>query len=504
MTPLSFQNRFHCDLLLLVATLVTFIGAIALVSPFVAYNIAPDRTATGVFIALALGASVTFAAISWRIYGITREQDRTPAALLTTILVVGLVLRLGQLGTVPIFEDDWFRYLWEGALTTENISPYTTRPADGFSEDLFGNPRAPSTREDINALRDLSAQYDQYAYNVAYPYLSTIYPVGAQAAFAAASKIAPMSLFAWRSVLIGADLVAVALLLLLLRRVGRSGLWSGLYWLNPLVIITGFNGAHMDILLTAPMVLTFLFVRAHRPFFAGLGLGLCAAIKVWPLLLAPLVLRGVIKGPLTVQTVKSEITSTIARFLIGLIILAGPCLWPLFTAAVLEASTGASGLAAYTASWQKNALLFPLLEGALHGAVETLGFPCNGDHIARALVAGIVSVTAIGLAITARAQDTMATVRASLVVIMMLIFLAPAGYPWYAIWALVLLPFVPHPALVVLSATFFFYYARFAFVAVGEPNLFSSVLIPLEFGLPLLVSVGTAILNRGRRHHALP
>jgi len=497
--------RYQRDLYVLIAALVGFLVAIALMSPLAAYNAAPTEAATIAFIALAFGASTTFAVLSWWIHRVTQVPDRAQDPSMTVVLVVvlltGFGLRLMQLSTVPIYEDDWFRYLWEGALTAENISPYTTRPADGFTEDLFGNSRAPSTRDDINALRVISEKNDHYAYNVAYPYLSTIYPMGAQTAFALASKIAPMSLLAWRSVLIGADLFALTLLLFFLRLEGRSALWVSLYWLNPLVIITGFNGAHMDVLLTAPMILTCLFVRANRAFFAGLGLGLCAAIKVWPLVLAPLVLRGLMRGGLSFAAIKDQLGRTIALFLLGLIIIMGPSLWPLFTAALLDTSGPTSGFAAYANSWQKNAFLFPILERIVQTIIDAGTLPVAAGFVARILVAGLISLLTIWLAVTMRTPGVWPTMRASFIVITTLVFLAPAGYPWYAIWLALFLPFIPNPGVIALCGTFFLYYARFIFLTADKPDIHSALLVPMEFGLPLMILISLWAYGRWGPHH---
>ena len=50
--------------------------------------------------------------------------------VLFSILLLGGVLRLLQFGTEPILEDDYYRYLWDGAITTSGYSPYTNAPED--------------------------------------------------------------------------------------------------------------------------------------------------------------------------------------------------------------------------------------------------------------------------------------------------------------------------------------------------------------------------------------
>ncbi len=50
------------------------------------------------------------------------------------LLLVGLVLRLTMLPSLPIQEDDFYRYLWDGAVTAHGFNPYAYAPAEIIGE----------------------------------------------------------------------------------------------------------------------------------------------------------------------------------------------------------------------------------------------------------------------------------------------------------------------------------------------------------------------------------
>ena len=68
-----------------------------------------------------------------------------------------------------------------------------------------------------------------------------------------------------------------------------------------------------------------------------------------------------------------------------------------------------------------------------------------------------------------------------------LLFLSPTGYPWYLYWILIFLPFVPSYGLTLLSALVALYYVRYGMGERELYHIYENVLVPLQFGIPLLV-----------------
>ena len=204
---------------------------------------------------------------------VTRRQ------ILRLIILVGLGLRLALFFTEPALEDDHNRFLWEGALVVNGISPYAVSPEAAHRAAL-------ETR-----LGRLAQEAGPILDRVNHPELTSTYPPVAQAAFAVSYLIAPWSLTAWRLILLACDLACAALLIALLRQAGRSELWVALYFWNPIVIKELINSAHMEGVLMA-LVLAALLLLTRKRHGTGLAvLGLAIGTKLWPVLLAPLFLR---------------------------------------------------------------------------------------------------------------------------------------------------------------------------------------------------------------------
>lgn len=361
------------------------------------------------------------------------------------VLGVGLLLRVMMLPTEPALEDDQQRYLWEGALVANGLSPYALAPNDAWHAPA-GSP-----------LARLAGAAGPVLDRVNHPGLKTIYPPVAEAAFALAYVLKPFSLTAWRLVLLAADMATLGLLLILLDAVGRPRLWIALYWWNPIVIKEVFNSAHMEGVLIPFVLLALLLSIRRRPLTATSVLGLAVGIKIWPVLLLPLVLRPVVDRPRTVVAAVIVMASMVA-------------LWslPIF----LGGLDARSGFRAYAADWQANSALLPALRSVVEWLLAALAQPVStAGGLARlclAITAGLVSLAVVRAPLQG-ASDVLA--RAS-VVTLALVLLSPAQFPWYALWTIPLLPFVPRWGVMAMAVFLPIYYASFHFGALGRSEIF--------------------------------
>ena len=242
-----------------------------------------------------------------------------------------------------------------------------------------------------------------------------------------------------------------------------------------MLIYSVYNAAHMDVILVPVLLGALLLVRS-RPVLAGAALGLASAIKFWPLLLGPVLLRKYTNRPLLY---------IFAGAIAGLVAL-------ILTAPILFAMDGNSGLIAYATEWERSSFLFGYIEAAL-GLVAD-----NAAGLARISVA--VMLTAYSIWLTYRRSTEPAGLpRALMALTLALYFLSPTGYPWYIIWFLPFLPFFPIYGAALLTVTVSLYYVRFAMDERGIYDLYSNIVVPIQFGLPLLV-LGGEILYRRRRN----
>ena len=87
---------------------------------------------------------------------------------------------------------------------------------------------------------------------------------------------------------------------------------------------------------------------------------------------------------------------------------------------------------------------------------------------------------------------------AMLIVTLAFYLLSPTGYPWYVIWFAFLIPFAPIYGAALLCVTTALYYVRFYYGEGGQYGIYLYRLIPLQFGLPIIILLIETV--RGYRH----
>lgn len=370
-----------------------------------------------------------------------------PASLTLGIIVVaGLAARLILFASEPMLEDDYQRYLWDGAVTANGFNPYTVAP-----QDVFALPHS-------DPLAALAAQAGPVLERINHPHLTTIYPPGAQALFALAALIEPFSVASWRGVLLLADVATLLLLAALLSVLGKSWNWVALYWWNPIVLKELFNSAHMEALLFPFLAGGLYYAVRSKPVAATLLISIGAGIKLWPALLLPLIWRF---------SVSKAKTLALCLGLAGLMM----SLW-LSPFALANLDDG-SGLVAYASGWVLNNPLYKFLLATVTAALELSGFSQLIDPARATRVLIAVFLVALSLFL-ARARPTIAEgfLLRILAPIAALTFLSPAVYPWYTLWMLPILVLVPVRGLLLFSATIPLYYLYFYFAAREATQIF--------------------------------
>jgi len=377
------------------------------------------------------------------------------------VLLIGLVMRGAMFISLPVLEDDSYRYLWDGAVTAHAIDPYKYAPADASSPPLFNTVESDAAPTDLKKLQALATAQKDTHERINYPYIATIYPPLTQAAFAFAYSIDPFGLTGWRLTLLVADLVTFWLLIQVLKAYQRSPLWVSVYWWNPVVLLQGFGAGHMDLLVLPFLLGSLALARANRSTLSAISLAGAAAVKIWPILLLPVILRQHLRNPLKLGL----ITLT---FAVSVLIMLLPQL--------IHVLRPEAGLNAYASEWRTHAFLFSILED-----VVFVGFEEPGS-IARLCVAALI-VKFTGYVSLRYAANTDRFPILFAAVIACLIFLSPTGYPWYLIWLAPFVAFCPHPGLLSLFALTPLYWLRFQ---LGDDSfLHQWVIVPIAFGVPI-------------------
>ena len=329
--------------------------------------------------AKAFGAALMIAGTAWMgIVLYLRQSKVSGGLLLAACLLLGMGLRLMFFDSTPVYENDFKRYLWDGAVTATGENPYRFSPNEIHKA---GKPGATSI-PDLTHLAIQSNKAGHITSSINSQTLTTIYPPAAQAVFAAAYWIAPYKPWGLKLVFLLIEIIGGLALLAGLRARGLPLIWSAAYWLNPIIIFTTYNGIHMDVLLVAPILGALLVVGRH-PFRAAILLSIAGSIKIWPLLLAPVLFRGWRHRP---------------AIYIGVAVLVGG-LTLVSLAPMLLSLNEKSGLATYSATWTNSSFIYPGIRDAIGLVFE------NADRLARYSVAIILTGFSLWLGFV-KAQDT--------------------------------------------------------------------------------------------------
>jgi hypothetical protein len=309
------------------------------------------------------------------------------------VIVWGVLLRLLALPITPAFEDDYFRYLWDGYRTFHSQSPFGIAP-----ETAFGDETIPE------ALRAVLA-------GINHPELPTIYGPALQYLFAIAAALVPGSLVALKGVLLVCD---IALLCMLARNCAPASLL--LYAWNPLVISEVAVNAHADGVVALLLLTAAEFAWRSKWTVSGAALGVAFAAKA-PLavLAAPVLLAEALAREPRPRNVVYLVTGAI----LAVVAMYGPFL--------LRGATELDGLRVFATQWEFNAGVFGMLRYAL------------GDTMARgtaaSLIAGVTLIVS-WLHLQRRSPAERPLHSALVIVILATLWFSPAVNPWYLLWAL--------------------------------------------------------------------
>jgi Glycosyltransferase family 87 len=355
---------------------------------------------------LAAGAAAGSVLVAFLVAARWRTVAAPPLAV---VLGVALAARLLVAAGPVRFDDDVWRYLWDGVVTLEGVSPYRFAPSAVLEHDpeLDALLLEPAEHAALARLAE-RAQEPQLALvlgRINFPFYPTLYPPTSQLAFAATAALAPSSARALRLLWALVDVGSVALLVLLLDSLGQPRLWALAYAWHPLPILELAGGGHQDALGIALLLASLLALVRGQPLLQGATLVASAGVKLFPLTLLALTWRSLgARG--------------FAAFAAAGLLLGAPFLW-------LAGGVDLAGLAAYVGRWEYFSGPFALL-------VELVGGARGPARLALAAV-----LTAALLALRPwRLRTPAEQVAVSTRWIELLLILSPVVDPWYVPWAL--------------------------------------------------------------------
>lgn len=371
------------------------------------------------------------------------------------VIVIGIVLRVLMLFTAPILEDDYFRYLWDGAVTANGINPYKYSPEEVLSKDDVPLELAALAEESGNIIHGIN-----------HPEVRSIYPPIAQAFFAVSYWLDSWSLTTWKLILIVIDLATLSLIFNALGMLKLPSSLLIIYWWNPILLKEIFNSGHLDVLVF-PFVLSALTAATQNKYLRStfsliIGLG----IKLWPAFLLPIIIRPILSKP---------------KQLFSVLVLAAVSIGVLFLPIYYSGLDSSSGFIAYGQSWQNNDSIFRILVYISELGLDLLGYETFHKYsVARYIVVALLGIWILFVTFgrTFRDGDLFSK---SLYIVAFAFLISPTQFPWYYTWLIPLLTIKPRFSLLLMTALLPLYYLRYYFEPRGQLDIFTNVIIWIEF-----------------------
>lgn len=311
------------------------------------------------------------------------------------IIASAAVLRLLCLGGQPLFEDDYFRYLWDGMQLVTTGDPYSIAPSAWFGD------------------TGLTERWDAILSRINYPDIRTVYGPVLHWLFSLGYLIAPGAV--WPLQLMAA-LADFGIVVLLTRSAGSRGALPVnlilLYAWSPLLLKEFALSAHPDSIAVMLLLLAFRCGSAGKLLIAGTLGGLAVGVKVFALIGIPfLMIRGAANAQPSMPVVR-----LVAGFLfaLGAITLYYGDLSIWFP----------EGLSTMASSWLFNAPLYQLM-------LPLLGF----NSIKLLLLTMFAGVATLSWFKVIR-HPTRNPAPALAVLFGILLLAIPVLNPWYLVWVL--------------------------------------------------------------------
>ena len=184
-----------------------------------------------------------------------------------SILIWAILFRLCGVVGEPLFEDDYYRYLWDGYRFATDGSPYVSTPASFFSDE------------------SVPLVFQRILDQINYPDIPTIYGPTTQFLFLASYWLSPGTLLPLKVALISLDVG----LIWLLRKVAKPHFLL-LYAWCPLVLKEIAFTCHPDVVGIVLLIVALLLHKRGFLTWAAVCLALAVGAKIFAVFFVPFVL----------------------------------------------------------------------------------------------------------------------------------------------------------------------------------------------------------------------
>ncbi len=377
---------------------------------------------------------------------------------LRIILIGAFLFRIVLLFSVPIHENDYYRYFWDGKSTAHGVNPYLYEPAALYLYEfdvrapmwepatgtlLRGRPWSEADAERLQRLIELRNENPEIYDRIGHWQVPTIYPPLAQAVFLVAHRIFGDSLTGFRVVFLGFDLGCIALILLLLRRFSRPLAQVIIYAWSPLALVELTNSAHYDAIPVFFMLLGIWLALSARQVGSMLSIAASGLSKMFGFFLAPILYRP------------DKARSYFYYALGALTFMLGYLPFLLWQDGAWSQVFG--GLQTYARDWQNNSGLFLVFDRILEVIL-----PAARDSYWPAKQGLALGYLAFLLWLALRPTlSSEGLLQKCYWAIALFFVLSPTAFPWYFIWVLPFVCIWPRPSWFLLMQLLSIYYLDF-------------------------------------------
>jgi hypothetical protein len=390
--------------------------------------------------------SIFFAIIGWvslLTFGLYAYFHRRAEPFpINRLIFWAVVFRFCGLLGGPLFEDDFYRYLWDGYRFAQVGTPYGIAPEHFFIDS------------------NIPLIFQRILDHINYPEVPTIYGPTTQYVFLLGYLLSPGNVWSLQLIFIFFDLLLIGLLL----RLAPAHLVL-LYAWCPLVIKEIAFTAHPDGFGVCLLIAALVFQQRDHLKSAAVCLGLSVGAKVFALLLVPFILA------------RANLRHWFI-FIAVLVILYLPFLW--------QGSTDMTTLAKFAREWEFNAALFALLTIWLSG-------------LSTKLILGLAFLSFLTWYYLRYRLPSSETIPRGDWIYGLFLIIAPTINAWYLIWLLPFAVIYPSRWAWIASVAIFLSYVtglnldHFNLLPYQQPIWVR----PLEFGL-IFIAFGYDIYCKRR------
>lgn len=381
------------------------------------------------------------------------------------LLVAGILFRLIFLLCEPNLSQDYFRFIWDGSMINQGLSPYLLTPDTIIENGKIILPNADVLHKGMGELSGRNFSN--------YPPLNQM--IFAISVFLG-GKTVMGAILSMRIFIILADIGIFYFGKKLLRLLNRSPYLIFWYFLNPLVIIELTGNLHFEGIMLFFFVWSLYALIKNKWFSSAILIALSILVKLIPLMFLPLFLSFL------------GFKKSIKFYLIILMVIL-LFSFPFYDADFLDNYTHTVGL--WFSNFEFNAGLFNLVKeiSILFGAKPWEVIKIYGRFIP------VIVITVVGLFTILNKKHSFNSLLSGMFwVLTTYYFLTATVHPWYIVFLLLLSLYTDYKFPIIWSALVFLSYAAYSNSNFEENYL----LLMIEYFLVIGMMLYEILTKKGR------